>query len=141
LTDVRVDAAGDWHIALPDDTRPEQLYVDEAWAPVARWPLPDAEVPMLPLAGFDHDAGSHGQQGNAQRAVLTLHHDVSAKLPSTGFQVSVMKDWALFRQRVGSVNGTEIHLTNPTWLRVPRDEWQHNHMTAAMSHHSFSMLV
>lgn len=130
LTHISVSSNGDWRIPLPDGPLPEQLYVNDEWTQIARWPLPDAEKPMLPLARLDHQTDGE-IRGLSNHSILHLLNIPETPLPKSGFTVAVMKDWALFRQRVVNAEGSALELASPTRFRaIEGQNNRHNTMAA-----------
>lgn len=130
LSNISVSATGDWRVPLPDGPLPEQLYVNDQWAQIARWPLPDAEKPMLPLVRLDHQTDGE-IKGLSNHSILHLLNVPEAPLPKSGFTVAVMKDWALFRQRVVNAEGSALELASPTRFRaIEGQKNRHNTMAA-----------
>lgn len=130
LTNVSVSANVDWRVPLPEGPLPEQLYVNDQWAQLARWPLPHAEKPMLPLAKLDHQTDGE-IKGLSSKSILYLLNDLEAPLPKSGFTVAVMKDWALFRQRVVNAEGSALELASPTLFRPSEGKKNHHNRMVA----------
>ena len=128
LTNVSVSANVDWRVPLPEGPLPEQLYVNDQWAQLARWPLPHAEKPMLPLAKLDHQTDGE-IKGLSSKSILYLLNDLEAPLPKSGFTVAVMKDWALFRQRVVNAEGSALELASPTLFRPSEGKKNHHNLS------------